>query len=185
MIILTTIDTLFMNFSFGKKYSTVVKIPVGRSLHIIFKFLRALHDWLAPLLHRETNDKRFSCLWEKKTNKQANMTKYNAFSNKLNECRNHWVACVLHFQMTAAIAVDRLQVPSSSFFYCSFHGKVSLLHLNYPLFWFYRVLEGFTPRRRLKECLLQHSHIVGLQRSVTYLTKFYFQRKLVANYDTK
>ena len=53
---------------------------------------------------------------KKQTNKQANMTKYNAFSNKLNECRNHWVACVLHFQMTAAIAVDRLQVPSSSFF---------------------------------------------------------------------
>lgn len=45
MIILTTIDILFMNFSFGKKYSTVVKIPVRRSLHIIFKFLRALHDW--------------------------------------------------------------------------------------------------------------------------------------------
>ena len=53
----------------------------------------------------------------KQTNKQANMTKYNAFTNKLNECRNHWVACVLHFQMTAAIAVDRLQVPSSSFFF--------------------------------------------------------------------
>ena len=51
------------------------------------------------------------------------MTKYNAFSNKLNECRNHWVACVLHFQMTAAIAVDRLQVPSSSFFIALFTAK--------------------------------------------------------------
>ena len=57
---------------------------------------------------------------KKQTNKQANMTKYNTFSNKLNECRNHWVACVLHFQMTAAIAVDRLQVPSSSFFLLPF-----------------------------------------------------------------
>ena len=55
-----------------------------------------------------------------KKNKQANKQTWrntDAFTNKLNECRNHWVACVLHFQMTAAIAVDRLQVPSSSFFF--------------------------------------------------------------------